>query len=152
MFQELANQLKVTLATAFSFYLKSHNFHWNVTGTDFAQYHNFLGELYEKVHDSIDLYAEHIRTLDVYVPGSYTRFASLTKIADEVNVLPAEEMFKVLYADNEILLSELRNARDLAEQSGKYGIVNFLEGQLDFHDKMHWMLRSFSVKVVAQPK
>jgi starvation-inducible DNA-binding protein len=140
---KLIEQLKVLQATAFSLYLKTHNFHWNVTGPNFSEYHAFFGEFYAAVWASVDLYAEHNRTLDTFVPGSLARFADLTKIADETNVPSASGMLSKLYADNEIMIQELYVAHDIASAAKKYGIVNFLEDRIDFHDKMHWQLKSF---------
>jgi len=148
--EELVQQMKVALATVFSAYLKAHNYHWNVTGPNFAQYHEFFGDYYETVHGSVDMYAEHIRTLDVFVPGSLSRFRELSKIEDEMKIQTPEMMFKNLYEANETVRTELNLARDLAEQAGKRGIVNFLEGQIDYHDKMHWMIRAFMVRVTPQ--
>ena len=81
----LIDQLKVTLATTFSLYLKAHNFHWNITGPNFIQYHSFLNDVYDQVHGSVDAYAEHIRALGAFAPGSLSRFGELTKITDEVS-------------------------------------------------------------------
>ena len=140
---KLIDQLKVLQATAFSLYLKAHNFHWNVTGPNFADYHAFFGEFYAAVWASVDLYAEHNRTLDTFVPGSLGRFSELSKIADETNVPSAGAMFTKLAADNETFLKELYVAHDIATDAKKYGIINFLEDRIDFHDKMHWQLKSF---------
>jgi starvation-inducible DNA-binding protein len=141
--EQLILQLKVLQATAFSLYLKAHNYHWNVTGPNFSDYHAFFGTFYNDVWASVDMYAEHARTLDTFVPGSLTRFAELTKIQDEVNIPAPNAMFARLFADNEIFLMELNKAHTMAEAVNKRGIVNFLEGQIDFHEKMHWMLKSF---------
>lgn len=141
--EQLILQLKVLQATAFSLYLKAHNYHWNVTGPNFSDYHAFFGTFYNDVWLSVDLYAEHARTLDTFVPGSLSRFSELTKIQDEVNIPAPNAMFARLFADNEIFLMELNKAHAMAESVNKRGIVNFLEGQIDFHEKMHWMLKSF---------
>ena len=147
--EQLTEALKISLATAFSLYLKAHNFHWNVTGPNFSEYHEFFGEFYENVFSSVDLIAEHIRTLDEFVPGSCTRFAELSKIQDQLEVLAPEDMFRQLFADNETMLSVLYAAHTEAEKAKKFGIINFLEDRIDFHDKMHWMIRAFMVKVVG---
>jgi starvation-inducible DNA-binding protein len=144
---ELIDQMKVLQATAFSLYLKTHNYHWNVTGPDFAQYHSFLGEFYEAVWESVDSYAEHTRTLDAYVPGSLSRFAELTKIEDDTGIIVSDMMFRNLYNDNETLINELNIAHELAVGEKRYGLVNFIEDRLDFHAKMHWQLRAFIVKL-----
>ena len=141
--QQLIEQMKTALATVFSFYLKAHNYHWNVTGPNFEQYHTFLGTVYTDAWNSVDLYAEHIRAMGVYTPGSLKRFSELSRISDEIAVPSAKFMFIRLAADNEVLLDELRTAANMAEELKERGLLNFLEGQIDAHEKLHWMLKSF---------
>jgi len=144
---ELIDQMKVVQATAFSLYLKAHNYHWNVTGPNFLEYHSFFGDFYDAVWNSVDGYAEHTRTLDAYVPGSLSRFSELTSIEDETGIIAAEAMFRNLYNDNETLIGELNSAHELAAAEKRYGLVNFIEDRLDFHAKMHWQIRAFIVKL-----
>jgi starvation-inducible DNA-binding protein len=144
---ELIDQMKVVQATVFSLYLKAHNYHWNVTGPNFSEYHSFFGSYYDALWDSIDLIAEHTRSLDAYVPGSLSRFAELTKIADETAIITADAMFRNLYRDNEIAIAEYTAAHELAAAEKRYGLINFIEDRLDWHAKMHWQLRSFIVKL-----
>jgi len=144
---ELIDQMKVVQATAFSLYLKAHNYHWNVTGSNFSEYHSFFADFYDAVWNSVDGYAEHTRTLDAYVPGSLSRFSELTKIQDETGIIAAEAMFRNLYNDNETLIGELNSAHELAAAEKRYGLVNFIEDRLDFHAKMHWQIRAFIVKL-----
>ena len=135
--------IKLTLATAFSLYLKAHNFHWNITGPNFIQYHSFLNDVYDQVHGSVDAYAEHIRALGSFAPGSYTRFAELTKISDEVSIPNARNMIAKLAADNAVLLGELRITANIAEELKEHGVLNFIEGQIDAHEQLQWLLKSF---------
>ena len=72
--KELIEQMKVSLASVFALYLKTHNFHFNVEGPNFPQYHDFLGDMYEEIFDSFDPMAEELRTLQSYVPASFSRF------------------------------------------------------------------------------
>jgi starvation-inducible DNA-binding protein len=139
---ELVEQMKVVLASAFSLYLKAHYFHWNVEGPNFPQYHSFMGDFYEEVYGSIDTIAEEMRALGAYAPGSLKRFSELSKIEDETAIPDAARMIKILFMDNQIVLDELAKARELAESANKYGLVNFLEDRLDKHSKHQWMLRS----------
>ena len=148
MLIELARQLGVVQATAFSLYLKAHNFHWNVTGPNFSEYHKFLEEVYNAVWESVDDYAEHIRSLDSFPVGGLAPFIRITRIQDAETLIPALAMFKQLEDDNRILQEELSKAHDLAVEGGAYGIINFIEGQIDYHDKLHWMLRAFSPAVM----
>lgn len=139
----LIEQLKVLLATSFSFYLKAHNFHWNVTGPNFSEYHKFLEEVYSQAHEDVDAYAEQIRAMDAFAPGSITRFGELTRIQDELNIPSAMFMFARLDADNDIIRTELYACHQYAENVGQAGVINFLEDRLQYHDKLGWMLRSF---------
>jgi starvation-inducible DNA-binding protein len=148
MLIELVQQLGVVQATAFSLYLKAHNYHWNVTGPNFKEYHMFLEEVYTAVWESVDDYAEHIRALDAFAMGGLTPFIRVTRIQDAETLIPALAMFKQLEDDNRVLLVELNKTHDLAVEAAAYGVVNFIEGQIDYHDKLHWMLRAFTPAVM----
>lgn len=143
MNKELINAMKVALADTFAFYLKAHNFHWNVTGPNFAQYHEFLGDLWQEVFTGVDLIAEGIRTLDAFSPGSFSRFKELSTIEDETKVPDALAMLSKLSDDNEKVLQSLNKAYEVAESAKKYGISNFLQDRITAHEKHGWMLRSF---------
>ena len=142
--EQLVEALKKALASSFAFYLKAHNYHWNVEGANFSEYHAFLGELYAEVWGAVDLIAEHIRTLDAYVPGSFTRFQQMSSVEDELSVPTGRMMMAKLLVDNQRVLADLQAAHALAEQANKRGIVNFLEDRIDIHEKHAWMLRSFT--------
>lgn len=139
----LADTLKTLLATAYVFSIKTQNFHWNVEGANFPQYHKFLDELYTEVYDNtIDRMAEAIRQLDSYAPGSLTRYAELSQIQDQVKIPRAELMFKELHEDNAIILGLYKNAFHVAEEADEQGIANFVAERIDAHGKHQWMLRS----------
>ncbi len=140
--EELQKASKIAFATEFSFYLKAHQFHWNVTGRTFKQDHALFGDIYEEVYGSIDDFAEKIRALGTFMPGSYTRFSVLSVIDDETDVLPAEAMIAELLSDNEKVIKLLKIVFDLSEQEGKHGYSDFLAGRMDAHEKHGWMLRS----------
>ena len=140
----LADKLKVVLATSFAFYLKAHNYHWNVEGENFSEYHTFFGNLYEEVFAAVDVIAEQIRTLDEYVPGSLGRFYQLSTISDEANIPTAINMIRKLSDDNEKVIETLKEAHEAAEKENKIGIINFLEERIDIHEKHGWMLRAIS--------
>jgi len=142
--EQLILQLKRILATSFAFYLKTHNYHWNVEGSDFAQYHEFLGNLYEEVYGSVDTTAEKIRMLGAYTPGSFVRYSELSEIDDEVNVPIALQMLNKLKADNELVIGLLRDGIDIAEEAGEPAISNYLQERLDAHQKHAWMLTSLT--------
>jgi starvation-inducible DNA-binding protein len=139
---ELIEQMKVVLASAFALYLKTHYFHWNVEGPNFPQYHKFLEKIYEDIHDSVDAHAEQIRTMGAYAPGSFTRFTSLSKVEDELNIPEAMTMMKILQADNLRLIVELKKANKLAERENAVGTANFLQDRVDKHYKYDWMFKS----------
>lgn len=139
---ELVKAMKIAFSTEFSFYLKAHYFHWNVEGSDFLEYHDLFGKIYEEVYDSIDSFAENIRKLGSYTPGSYTRLSMLTQIEDETDVLPKEQMVAELLADNDKILKVIKLVYDLAEREGQHGLSNFLAERLDAHQKHGWMLRA----------
>jgi starvation-inducible DNA-binding protein len=140
--ETLIEIMRKALADAYAFQLKANNYHWNVTGPNFPQYHKFLGKLYQEVFDSTDNIAEQIRALGAYAPGSFTRFIELTDIEDEVNIPTSNEMISRLVSDNDKYLETLNMAFKLANQFDKQGLVNFLADRIDVHNKHAWMLRS----------
>ena len=136
--------MKKVLADTFALYLKAHNYHWNVEGSNFPQYHEFFGNLYEELHGAVDPIAEEIRSLDTYAPGSFTRFMELSEIEDETSVPAGVEMARRLMTDNERVLATLNVAFKLADQFDKQGLADFLAGRIDIHNKHQWMLRSIT--------
>ena len=147
MMNDLIEAMKVALADTYAFAIKSQNFHWNVTGPNFSEYHAFFGGLYEDAADGVDLIAEGIRQLDAYAPASFKRFSELTTIEDEVKIPEALVMFSKIAVDNDKVLASLRKAYDLAEENKKYGISNFLQDRLTAHDKHAWMIKSFIKRI-----
>lgn len=141
---ELHQAAKVAFATEFSFYLKAHNFHWNVEGSDFKQYHDLFGGIYEEVYESIDAFAEQIRSLGTYVPASYTRFSMLTQIEDETQILPRQAMVEALLVDNEKIVKLLKLVFQQSEANQEFGFSDFIAGRIDAHRKHGWMLRASS--------
>jgi len=140
--EELVQQMKVSLASTFSMYLKTHNFHWNVEGPDFSQYHAFFDGLYNELWVAVDTIAEHIRALDSYAPGSLGRFSQLSVVEDQVNIPSARSMFAELIADNDKIIAELTKAYQLADKSNEVGLSNFLQDRIDIHKKHGWMLKA----------
>ena len=140
--ETLIQQLKVILATNFALYLKSHNYHWNIEGTNFPQYHSFLDGFYNQVWEQTDDIAEHLRKLDSYAPGSFTRFLELSDIQEEVNVPTALVMMNNLRTDNDRLIMHLRAGIVAADQANEPAVSNFLQDLLGRQQKSAWMLRS----------
>lgn len=139
---DLYNATKIAFASTFSFYLKAQNFHWNVEGSDFLEYHELFGKIYDEVYGSIDDFAEKIRSIGTYVPASLSRFNMLTQVEDETEVLPKDQMVLQLSADNEKMVKILKMAYDIAEAHGEHGFSNFLAERMDAHRKHGWMLRA----------
>ena len=140
----LADQLKITQADAFVLYLKAHFYHWNIEGPNFPQYHDFLQNLYQDVFASVDTIAELIRTLDVYAPGTLSRFQTLTTL-EESDVIPdAMTMIKNIVEQNTLMLETLKKAYSMAEEEKQIGIANFLQDRIQAHEKHGWMLRSIT--------
>ena len=140
----LADNLKTLLATEYAFSIKAQLFHWNVEGSDFAQLHEFFGNIYEEVYDgSIDKTAEYIRAMQDYAPGSFERFAELSQIQGQTKIPRARLMIEELLQNNDQLLNLLNECFAVAEQENQQGIANFIAERIDAHQKHGWMLRSF---------
>lgn len=140
--EALQKAAKIAFASEYTFYLKAHFFHWNVEGSDFAQLHELFGNIYEEVYDSIDTFAEKIRAMGAYAPGSNSRFNVLTQIEDETQVLPAAAMVSELLKDSDNMVIILKRVYDIAEANGEHGFSNFLAERMDAHRKHSWMLRA----------
>jgi len=134
--------LKTAFASEFSFYLKAHNFHWNVEGPLFAQLHELFQTIYEEVYGAIDPFAEHLRALQVYAPASLQKFSMLTTVQDENHVPDWSSMLQELLSDSEKMANIFRITFEMAEQHGDHGLSNFLADRQDQHKKHSWMLRS----------
>lgn len=135
-------QLKITFASEFSFYLKAHYFHWNVEGPNFPQYHQLFGDIYQEVYGNIDTFAEQIRAATGYTPGSLHRFSMLSEIDDAEGVPAAEIMLMQLLADAIKMQTMHMTLFVLAEERGEYGLSNFLAERQDAFKKHAWMLRA----------
>ena len=141
--EQLIQQLKVILGTNFALYLKSHNYHWNIEGPNFPQYHDFLNTFYTEVFAQTYLIAEHVSNLDSYVPGSMERFLELADIEEAVDNIPsALSMMTQLKSDNDRYIIHLRAGVAAAEQANEPAVSNFLQELLGAHQKKAWMLRS----------
>jgi starvation-inducible DNA-binding protein len=142
--QILAEKLKVVLATAYSFALKAQNYHWNVTGPHFIEYHEFFADIYSQIHADVDKYAEYIRILGMFTPGSLSRFAEMTRIKDETNVPTPVVMLGRLASDNQIMINLLKSLHDAATETKNFALTSFIETRLEYHEKLGWMLLSLT--------
>jgi starvation-inducible DNA-binding protein len=140
---KLVQLLIQAFANNFTFYLKSHNYHWSVTGPDFVQYHNFLEEIYDDAQDAIDMYAEKIRQIGAYPQGDYRDIIANTQVMDPVDVVTDPiEIFANLMDDIDIITVQLQSAYDEAGIMREYGIQNFLADRLDSHRQQAWMIQN----------
>lgn len=131
------------LATTYALYLKTQNFHWNVTGSNFPMLHTFFQGQYEELADAVDLIAERIRALDHFAPASFQEFAALSLIKDSVDKKTAVEMLKELGADHRIMIALIQK---LVPMTGKFAddaSQDILIERLRSHQKILWMLNSF---------
>lgn len=142
----LSDNLKVLLASTQSFAIKSQNFHWNVEGSDFPQYHEFFDTLYNDVNDTIDKIAEYIRILGHYTPGSLSRYTELSIIQDQTKIPRAELMFAESLQDSEKMIELVVSMFDEATNERQQGIANFMAELQDLYAKKAWFIRSILKK------
>lgn len=140
----LVETLKTTLADTFVLYFKAHSFHWNIEGSDFAQYHEFVGNFYEDIFGSVDSIAELIRTMDAYAPTSLARLQALTQMEEEENIPSAREMLIKLRQDNDKYLAQLVKTYNEAETASEFGVSNHIQDRIQAHEKHAWMLRAIT--------
>ena len=139
---ELIKTSKVAFASEYSYFVKAQFFHWNVEGSNFPQYHELFGKIYEEVYGNIDAFAENLRKLGTYAPGSFDRLSMLSRIDDETQIIPAEQMLAELLADSERMCEMFKVVFMLSEQAREHGLSDFIAGRQDAHRKHAWMLKS----------
>ena len=139
----IAAGLSRFLADTYTLYLKTHNFHWNVTGPMFNTLHTMFMAQYTELWNAVDPIAERIRSLGHFAPGSYQQFSKLTSLPD-VSVTPpkAVEMIKILVKGHEAVARTARSTLKLAGQADDQPTADLLTQRLDIHEKTAWMLRS----------
>ena len=140
--EELIDELKKVFASNYAFYLKAQYYHWNVEGPDFPQYHEFFGKIYEEVGASIDSMAEHIRALDAYAPGSFSRLQELSVIEGDNTIPSPLGMASNLQVDNDKMTQMLISVMKKAESVDRFGTANFIQDRVEAHRKHAWMLRA----------
>lgn len=134
--------MQTLFASEFAFYLKAANFHWNVEGSDFYEYHLIFERIYVEVYESIDTFAEELRALRSYTPASLGLLNTLSTVVGQDQVPQPVAMAQELLLDSDNLAEQFRTGFDLAEQFGDHGFSNFLADRQDAHKKHSWMLRS----------
>lgn len=140
--KNIAQQLSHLLADTYTLYLKTQNFHWNVTGPTFMMLHLMFEEQYESLAAAVDSIAERIRALGFPAPASFTQFQQLATIKDETKVLTAQEMIKQLLTDHESVIKTARALYPIAEKSVDEASADLATERLLEHEKTAWMLRS----------
>jgi starvation-inducible DNA-binding protein len=139
---ELVEKMKVLLADAFTMYVRAHGYHWNVIGSDFPQYHDFFGDLYQEIHGSVDDIAEQLRQINSFAPGTLQRMKELSTIPEDDKIPLASKMITNLITANDTVIADLIDAYKSAEEAGEYGLSNFLQDRITAHKKHGWMLKA----------
>lgn len=142
----IAKGLSHLLADTYSLYLKTHYFHWNVTGPMFNTLHLMFEAQYTELALAVDLVAERIRSLDVYAPGTYSQFAKLTSIKEADGVPKANEMIAELVAGHEAVCRTARSVFPASDAASDEATADLLTQRLQLHEKTAWMLRSLLEK------
>ena len=140
--KNIADGLSHLLADTFTLYLKTHNYHWNVTGPMFNTLHLMFMEQYTEMWGAVDAIAERIRALGYPAPGSYSAFARLSSIADELELPNALAMVANLVKGHEAVVRTARRVFEIADKAGDQPTADVATQRLQIHEKTAWMLRS----------
>jgi starvation-inducible DNA-binding protein len=130
------------LADSYTIYLKTHNFHWNVTGPMFSTLHTLFETQYTELALAVDEIAERIRALGQPAPGSYTEFARLANVKEAMSAPKAKEMIEILVADYGTIVATARDLVAAAEKAGDQASADLGVRRIDVSEKAAWMLRS----------
>jgi len=144
--KKIAEGLSHLLADSYTLYLKTHYFHWNVTGPMFNTLHLMFETQYNELALAVDAIAERIRALDFYAPGTYREFARLASIPESESVPKAQDMIKELVAGHEAVCRTARSVFPAAEKASDEATADLLTQRLQVHEKTAWMLRSLLEK------
>jgi len=140
--EQIAGGLSRLLADSYTLYLKTHNYHWNVTGPQFNTLHQMFEQQYTELATAIDEIAERIRALGVRAPGSYSEYSELTRINEGAGSENAEEMIRQLVIGQETVARTAREAFPAAETASDEPTADLLTQRMQIHEKNAWMLRS----------
>ncbi|MEM7503239.1 MAG: Dps family protein [Pseudomonadota bacterium] len=140
--EEIASHLSRLLADSYTLYLKTHNFHWNVTGPQFNTLHAMFEEQYTELATAVDEVAERIRALGISAPGSYSDFAQLTAVDEASGGEDAAEMLRQLVIGQETVARTARDAFPSADSANDQPTADLLTQRMQIHEKNAWMLRS----------
>lgn len=140
--KEIADGISRVLADSYILYVKTHNFHWNVTGPLFNTLHTMFEEQYTELAEAVDEIAERIRALGFPAPGSYKQFIELSSIEEETGVPEAEDMIRQLVQGQEAVARTARQVLPVAAEVSDEPTVDLLTQRMQIHEKNAWMLRS----------
>jgi starvation-inducible DNA-binding protein len=140
--EAIAGGLSRVLADSYTLYLKTHNFHWNVTGPMFQTLHLMFETQYNELALAVDLIAERIRALGVTAPGTYKKFAELSAIKEDVGVPKAQDMIRRLVEGHETVARTAREVFEAADGASDQPTCDLLTQRMQVHEKTAWMLRS----------
>lgn len=140
--KEIASGLSHVLADSYSLYLKTHFFHWNVTGPMFNTLHLMFEGQYTEMWTSVDVIAERIRALGFTAPGSYSEFAKLSSIPEAKGVPEAMQMVRQLTEGHEAVIRTSRRLLPAADEAHDEATADLLTQRIQYHEKTAWMLRS----------
>ncbi len=140
--EQIADGLSRLLADSYTLYLKTHNYHWNVTGPRFRDLHLLFEEQYTELATAVDLIAERVRTLGFPAPGTYRAFAKLTQIEEDEAIPSAEEMLQNLITAQETLVRTAREVLPAAQTADDESSASLIADRMVVHEKSAWMLRS----------
>jgi len=143
---DIVQGLSRLLADTYTLYLKTHNFHWNVTGPMFQTLHLMFETQYTELALAVDLVAERIRALGSPAPGTYAQFAALSSIKETDGVPNAQEMIRQLVKDQEAVVRTARSIFKVVDQAGDEPTADLLTQRMQQHEKTAWMLRSLLEK------
>lgn len=138
----IAAGLSRLLADSYTLYLKTHNFHWNVTGPMFQTLHTMFEQEYTELATAVDEIAERIRALGHPAPGSYAAYAKLSSIPEAEDVPAAEDMVKALVSGHEAVAKTARSVFPVADGGHDEVTADLLTQRMQVHEKTAWMLRS----------
>jgi starvation-inducible DNA-binding protein len=144
--KEIADGLSRLLADSYTLYLKTHNFHWNVTGPMFQTLHLLFQQQYTELWQSLDIIAERIRALGHFALGTYKEYARLSSIAETEGVPGAEQMIQLLVEGHEAVARTARSVFPVVERANDQPSADLLTQRMQVHEKSAWMLRSLLEK------
>ena len=140
--EAIAAGLSRVLADSYTLYLKTHNFHWNVTGPMFQTLHLMFETQYNELALAVDLVAERIRALGVVAPGTYKQFVALSAIKEDDGIPRAQDMIRRLVEGHETVARTSREVFKTAESASDQPTCDLLTQRMQVHEKTAWMLRS----------